>query len=160
MVYIVKQELKPLSWNVINYDINSNKIKDYDVLKYKENDIKKLKKKCKSIDEFSDSFKRELKWQYWSRSEYELILRLTEDNRIILSPWCGCRNPEEVSIDVTDNTNFDWMGFVEKYMSIKGHNNEIKIDVWDQIEFQINELIDYVWNYRFKYERKTINKGE
>lgn len=143
-----------MSWLVTNYDINANKIRDYDILKYREDNIKKLKKKCETKEEFVDALKRELKWQYWSCSECELILTLTGDNRIILSPWCGCRNPEEVAIDVTDRTDFDWHGFIETYMPIKGHDNSIKIDIWDQIEFQFDEFVDYCWNHRFKYERK------
>lgn len=158
MIDIAKQEFKQLSWIVTNYDCNANKIRDYDVLKYKEDDIKKLKKKCNTIDEFAENLKRKLKWQYWSRSEYELILTLTDDNRIILTPWCGCRNLEEVAIDVTDRTDFNWRGFTEKYISIKGHNNTIKIDIWDQIEFEFDEFVDYCWNYRFKYGCKR--KGE
>lgn len=147
-----------MSWKCVYYDCNANKIRDYDILKYREDFIKKLKKKCETKEEFSDGLRREMMYYYWSKSQMELILERTEEDHIIISPWCGCRNPEEVAIDVTDRTGFDWRGFTEKYMLIKGHNNSIKIDIWDQIEFRFDEFVDYCWNYRFKYERKR--KGD
>ena len=42
-----------LTWKVKNFDMNSQLIRDYDVLKYREEDIKKLKKKCANKQEFS-----------------------------------------------------------------------------------------------------------
>ena len=41
----MKKEVKPFSWIVKIFDCNAQKIKDYDILKYREDDIKKLKKK-------------------------------------------------------------------------------------------------------------------
>ena len=39
---------------VKHYNCNANKIEDYDVLKRRESDIKKLKKKCATKDEFAE----------------------------------------------------------------------------------------------------------
>ena len=153
-----KKEFKPFIWNVMNYDCNRNVIKEYNILAYKEDPIKKMRKQYSTKEEFSDNLKRELKWQYWSRSEYELILTKTEDNRIILTPWCGCKNPDEVAIDVTDNTDFDWNGFADKHIKRQIYKNSAKIDVWDQIEHRWKEFVDYVWNYHFKYQRKRIGE--
>ena len=46
-----KRKSSPLSWMVKNYETNSNVIKDYDVLKYREEFIKKLKKKKPAISQ-------------------------------------------------------------------------------------------------------------
>lgn len=155
---MTKKEFKPFEWNVMNYDCNRNVIKEYNILAHKEDTIKKMRKQHKTKEEFSDNLKRELKWQYWSRSEYELILIKTEDNCIVLTPWCGCRNPDEVKINVTDNTDFDWVGFADKHIERQIYKNSAKIDVWDQISWRYDEFLDYVWNYRFKYERKRIGE--
>lgn len=148
----MKQELKPMSWVVKNYDININVIKDYDVLKYREDYIKKLKKKCATKSEFAEILKREFRAHYWARCEYELIIKRTEDGRIWLYPWCGCRNPEDVKVDVTDDTSFDWKSFADKYIDTR-YGNEEKIDIWTQLEYVWDDFVDYVWNYHHKWQR-------
>lgn len=150
---MAKREFKPLTWKVKNYLINENKIWDYDVLKYREDQIKKLKKKCATKEEFTEAMRREMMWQYWSRCEYEVIVEIDENNRIWLSPWVGCRDPESVKIDVTDDAGFDWRGFAEFHISKQIYKNKAKIDIYDQLMYIWQEFIDYVWNYRHKYQR-------
>lgn len=145
-----KIQPKPFSWTVTHYDCNRNVICKYDVLKYRENDIKTLKKKCKTKAEFADKLKQELMWRYWSKAEWELIIETTDDNRIWLSPWCGCRNPGQVKIDVTESKDFDWKTIAKDYIH---YGNEAKIDVWDQIEFCFDKFITYCWEYRHKWQR-------
>lgn len=154
----MKQEFKPLTWKVKNYFINENKIWDYDVLEYKENQIKKLKKKCATKEEFDEAMQREMMCQYWSRCEYEAIVTIDDNNHIWLSPWVGCGNPESVKIDVTDDESFDWRGFAEHHISEQIYKNEAKIDIYDQLQWKWGEFIDYCWNYRHKWQRR--NKDE
>ena len=80
-----KREIKPLTWKVKNYCCNTDRIWDYDVLKYREDQIKKLKKKCATREEFAEAIRREMMWQYWSRCEYEVIIEIDDDNRINLT---------------------------------------------------------------------------
>lgn len=150
---MAKREFKPLSWSVKNYFIGTDKIWDYDVLKYREDQIKKLKKKCTTKEEFAEELRRELSWQYRSRCEYEVIIKLTEDNHIILLPWVGCRNPEEVAIDVTNDSTFDWFGFATYHISKQTFKNEAKVDIYDQIMWSWPQMADYCWYTRLKYER-------
>ena len=152
----MKKEFKSLSWKVKNYDVNRDVIEDYDILDYREDFIKKLKKKCKTKEEFSKELHSEFLWQYWSRAEYELIIQLTDDGRVILLPWCGSRNPEDVAIDVTEDTSFDWKGFAAEHIRQQIFKNEAKIDVFDQVTYgdQFEKLVDYCWHTRLKYERK------
>lgn len=142
-----KRKSSPLSWMVKNYETNSNVIKDYDVLKYREEFIKKLKKKKPDKAEFAKEMRSEMMYHYWSRTEYELIMKVTENGRIILSPWIGQRNSDQAEIDVTDNNDFDWKGFAEKIYKRKVYNGEVKIDIWDQIEYRFDDFIDYCWEY-------------
>ena len=55
----MKQEHKPMTWLVKIFDQNAQKITDYDVLKYREDQIKKLKKKCATKEEFSTKMRSE-----------------------------------------------------------------------------------------------------
>jgi hypothetical protein len=66
----------------------------------------------------------------------------------------GCRNPDEVKIDVTDEKDFDWRGFANEHIGKQIYKNEAKIDIWDQIEYRFDKFIDYLWYTRLKYERE------
>ncbi len=155
----MKKEFKLFSYLVTDYDINLNKIKYYDILKYREDDIKKMKKQCSTKEEFSEALRREMMYRFWSKAEYELIIRLTEDGRVILRPWCGCRNPDDVEIDVSDRTDFDWVGFAEKHIN-KRYGNEAKVDIYDQLTYGDNwtRFIDFVYNYHHKWQRRKVNE--
>lgn len=151
----MKQAFKPMTWLVKNFDQNTQKIKDYDVLKYREDQIKKLKKKCATKEEFAEELRCEFMWSYWSKCEYELIIELTENNHILLKPWVGCRDEESATIDVTDDTTFDWKGFASKHISKQIYKNKAKIDIFDQLTFntRFDELVTYLWTTRLRYER-------
>lgn len=149
----MRKEFKPLTWKVKNYLINENKIWDYDVLKYREDQIKKLKKKYASKEKFAKEMRLEMMSQYWSRCEYEVIIEIDDNNRIWLKPWVGCVNPDDVKIDVTDDDSFDWKSFAKGHIEKQIYKNEAKIDIFDQLQWKWQEFIDYVWNYRHKYQR-------
>ena len=153
----MKQEFKPMSWPVKNFNMNSQTIEDYDILKHREDCIKQLKKKCAAKEEFAEELKHEMMWQYWSRSEYELIIEVAEDNHVLLSPWVGCREPKKVKIDVTDDDSFDWRGFAEYHVDKQLYKNEAKIDIYNQLQWQWNNFVDYCWNYRHKWQRRKTN---
>ena len=138
------------SWLVMNYNCNANKIETYDVLKYRQDFIKKLKKSVKDKNEFAKTLKREMMRQYWSKAEYELVLEKC-NNELWLKPWCGCSNPEEVKIDVS-NDPF-WQEFA-KWDKVNWWDNEAKIDIYDQLVFKWPEFVDYCWNTRLPYERR------
>ena len=138
-----------LSWKVLNYNCNANKIEEYDVLKYKLEWIKKTKKKCKTKEEFSELLDREVMWQYWSRAEYELIL-VNCNGELWLEPWVGCRNPEEARVDVSNDVF--WRGFALNYKN--WWDNRAKIDIYDQLKFKWTEFVDYCWFTRLPYERR------
>ena len=149
----------PFSWKVLIHDFNSATIKTHDVLAYREDFIKKLKKKCVTKEEFADTLARDFMRQYWSRSEYEMILYI-ENNRVYLEPWVGTF--KEGRIDITTNETLDWPGFAEELLSIRGwsdkENNRIyaKFDIYDQLMFRFDELLDFCWNYKHKYQRNKL----
>jgi hypothetical protein len=143
-----------LVWNVKRYDCNADIIRDYNVLKYAEDFIKKQKKKCADKEEFAEALKRELMYRFWSKAEHELIIEVVID-RVILSPWCGCREPALVAIDVTSDTSFDWRLFAEYHIGRQCYSSKAKIDVWDQLAIRFDELVDYCWYTRLPYERKN-----
>lgn len=144
---------RPAVWIVKWYDFNAGKIMDCDIIKHQEVKIKQLKKQCQTKEEFAERMRRELIWRYWSKSEYELIIELDSDGRVWLIPWCGCRDPEQARIDVSDRNDFDWRGFAMCHIHKYKEKNRAKIDIFDQIEWRWTEFIDYCWCTRLKYER-------
>lgn len=146
-----------MKWNVYYYNFNSNKIETYNIFKHGSFNVytKKAIKKYKTKEEFAEQLKRELFYYFGSKCEWELVVEITEDNRIFLNPWVGCRNPEEVKIDVTDDTSFDWIGFADKHTKQQVYGNKAKIDVYDQIEYVWDDFVDFAWE-----NRKELLKNE
>ena len=143
---------------VICKEFNPNRqvIEDWDVLHYREDEIKKLKKKCATRTEFAEKLRTVFMWRYWSKAEHELIVSKTEDGRVLLMPWCGCYADKKATIDVTDDyTQLDWGAFADYHINKQTFKNEAKIDVYDQIMFgdRFEKLVDTLWTTRFKYER-------
>lgn len=142
-----------LVWNVKYFDCNAQVIRDYNVLKYRLDLIKKLKKKCGTREAFSDELEHEFRWQYWSRSEYELIIEIV-GNRVTLLPWSGCREPMKAALDVTDDDTFDWQGFAEYHFDKQIYKDQAKFCIFEQLRWRWDELVDYCWYTRLPYERK------
>lgn len=145
--------IAPMKWLVKQFDVNAQKITDYDVLKYREDFIKKLKRKCAGKDEFGEALRREMMWRYWSKCEYEIIVKRTEDNRLFLCAWCGCYDENNAAIEVTDDKTFDWSGFAKLHIDSQIFGDEAKVDIYDQLMYRWDEFVDYCWEYRHKYQR-------
>jgi hypothetical protein len=140
---------------VKRYDCNVDVIRDYNVLNNNMEDfIRKQKKKCADKEEFAEVLRRELMYRFWSKSEHELIVEVDID-RVILSPWCGCREPAKVAVDVTDDPRFDWRLFAEYHIGRQRFSSKAKIDVWDQISYRWDRFVDYCWYTHLPYERKN-----
>ena len=147
-----------IEWNVYDYNINYNKISVFNIFdhySFREY-VKKAIKKYKNKEEFAEQLKSELSYYFWSKAEWELVVEITEDNKIFLIPWLGCRNPEDIKIDVTDDSNFDWKGFAEKHTGRQRYGNKAKIDVYDQVEYVWDKFVDYAWNNRKELLKKEV----
>ena len=154
---IEKRERKMSKFNLFvkHYNCNAGKIEDYDVLKGRESEIKKLKKRCATKEGFAESLRIEFICRFWSKAEWELIVTKDENGRVGLTPWCGCSDPESASIDVTDDNSFDWSGFADEHIKRQIFKNQAKISVYDQIMYRdrFTNLVEELWNTRLRYER-------
>ena len=126
-------------------------MEQYNVLKSHVDSIKKLKKKCSTIDEFSEKLRNEMMYYYWSKAEHEVILE-REDNQLYIKPWVGSRNPEEAMIIATEDDTLDWVAF-SRWDKLNWWGDEAKIDIYDQLRFRWDEFVNYCWTYRHKWER-------
>ena len=149
----MKETRQPFSWITFLFDFNSKTVKAYDVLKYREKLIKKLKKECQTKEAFGERLFRDFQWQYWSRCEYEMILFI-EDGQVYAEPWPGGPHPEEHRVNLTNRTDFNWYMFTTKMIEERGYKDETaKVDVYDQLKYREEEITDFCWNYRHKYQR-------
>lgn len=131
-----------MTWNVLIDDCNKKFIENYNVLKHEEKNIQKIKSQTKTFDEFCKRLEIYFKSRYWSRCEYELMIEINSENRVILSPLFFHR---DYNLDVTDRTDFDWRGFAEYHINRQIFKNEAKIDIWDQIEYRWDKFAEYCY---------------
>jgi hypothetical protein len=141
-----------MEWYV--YNERNGKIEPYNIfnhgtfVKYINQHIKN----CDTKEDFEEALRSELRYYFWCRTEYELIIEITEYNRILLKPWIGRRIEP---VDVTDDTNFDWRGFAEKCLSKyidKDHG--AKFDVYSQVDYVWDDFADYCWNNRKEHKER------
>lgn len=62
-------------FNVIIYDFNKREFIPYNVIPYLIKEYEEAKEKPKTFDEFEEFIKRKSLYQWWSRCEYEVILK-------------------------------------------------------------------------------------
>lgn len=134
---------------VYYHNFNRNKIDTFNIFDhfgFRES-IEKIIEKYKDKNEFSEILKRELRYYFWSKCEWELVIEV-EDNRIFLNPWISSVKPKEIRIDVTDDTDFDWKGFAEKHINKQRYDNVAKIDIYDQLMYVWDDVVSYIWENR------------
>lgn len=93
-----------LEWYVYLEDINKRIIITYNVFNHYSfyEDLKKIIKKYKTIEDFSKELKRICMYYFWSKCEYE----------IILTCWPKWDKFKEEKIDVYSQLNLNWDKFV------------------------------------------------
>ena len=141
-----------MEWNVYHYNINGDKIEHYNIFEHYSfrEYVKKAIRTHFIKEDFEEQLKSELRYYFWCKSQYELIVEITDDSHIFLSPWCGCKDSDKVKIDVTDDSKFNWKSFADTHIKYKIYTNKAKIDIYDQVMFKWNEFLEYVWTNRTK----------
>ena len=124
--------------------------------------VKKYKKLYNNKTDFANALRKDFMSQYWSRCEYEMILYI-EDGQVYAEPLPSWPSQEEHSVNLTDRTDFNWYMFATKMIDEQGYKDgTVKIDVYDQLKYREEEITDFCWNYRHKYQRvkKVITNEE
>lgn len=139
-------------WEAVYQDANSGEIKLYNVLVYREEFVKKLKKTVTTKEEFSEKLRTEMMYYFWSKCEWETVL-IKENNMLYLTQWVG----KEAKIPITELPNvltFDWFAFYECLSKETLYSSGIKIDVFDQLSWYWSDFVDYCWTFHHKWQRK------
>lgn len=112
-----------VSYKVINWDFNTDRIEHYDIMPYIYDSIKEVKKrdKLKNVDITFDWLKevidRASKYMYWARCQYEVIVHA----------W-------------------------------PVRKNDHKMDVYEQIKMNLDNITKLVYDDMFGKKRKTSKK--
>lgn len=94
-----------MEWNVFYYDMNARKITTFNVFNHYRfaQDVQKSLREYNDKDEFAKSLKLDLMYYFWSKAEYE----------IIISPWCGNKEMEEIKVDIYMQVMNNWNLFLD-----------------------------------------------
>ena len=140
--------MKNLNWLVYHHDFNRDKLEKFNIFDHWKFDeyAKKHLKEIKNKEEFAERIKSELRYYFWSRTEYEVLIK-KENNRVLMKPWIG-RN-EDVILDVTEEQDFNWSCFYDEMIKkYRDCDRWIKIDIYEQVMFKFDDFLDYVWSER------------
>lgn len=130
----------PRKYNLFYYvyveNINKRKIEKYNVLNDSIIDeIKDRTKDCTDKKQFAEAVEHIIMYNYWSRSECE----------IILTDWPPHISPDELVRLNNEVDKYEKEYGREPYSMCVNLKNEEKIDVYDQVMMNWNIFIDYVW---------------
>lgn len=91
-----------LNWNVYIENINAGRIDVFNIFDYGGGclveKLKTLKDKCETKEEFLEEMDKELRYRFWSKCEWE----------IILSDWPPSQKFNDKKIDVYQQLKLNW----------------------------------------------------
>lgn len=126
-----------LTWKIIMEELNSRKIIFYDIFAsgHWELVARQLKEETTSREEWENYFRLRLQSQYWSRSEYEVVVTSWP-------PYIKTEDIQKLSDEVAER---------EKTWGSKPLKVNIaptvgrKIDIFEQLDMNWSVFADYVW---------------
>ena len=128
---------KPLAYYVYFENFNARTIERYNVIS--DHIIKEIKTRTKKLTD-KQAFEKEvdliLRYNFWSKSEYE----------IIITDW-----PPHISVEELDRVQKELLKYETEYghkpysLTINPRVAE-KIDIYDQVKLNWDIFIDYLWN--------------
>ena len=145
-----KAEINKLVWNIFAEDVNSGKIKVYNLFEYCWPflvDLVKIKKKYKdNFIEFAEDVRSTLQYYYWAKSERETII----------TSWPPYIEADE--LERLNNTKEELLNNNGKfYRTSVNLNCSYKIDIYTQIMMNWDRFIEYLWNNKKLITKKKFN---
>lgn len=103
--------MKQLVWNVIYHNVNHKRIETFNVFQHGKfvEDLEKESKRCGTKEEFADILRRNLRYYFGSKTEWE----------VIISPWCGGQGHEDIKIDAYWQIMNNWEIFLDYVWNAK-----------------------------------------
>lgn len=127
-----------LEWNVYREDFNNKEIKVFNIFNHGrfDEDVKKDLKECKTKEEFSENLKKNLRYYYWSKAEWE----------VVITSWTPHIDEKELHrLNEDYETHYKKYGKYPYNIHVEPNVFE-KIDVYSQVMLNYNVFLDYLWN--------------
>jgi len=94
-----KSQNEPV-WMVYCENFNTGLIEPVNIFgKESRERIKKLKRRANDYEDFCALLRSEIRWQFWCRCEYEVVIAVTYDGRILLKPWVNPKHKDNYTVD-------------------------------------------------------------
>ena len=126
-------------FNVLLYDFNTRDVEIYNVVPYfvREWEAGSFEKnKIKTKDDFREWVLRAARYHYWARCEYE----------VLIAPWPFGSYQTKQRLKELEGKSVE-EHFID-YMNACCEDM-VKIDIYDQIEMNIDIFVDLLWNEFF-----------
>lgn len=103
-----------MEWNVYVYNVNKQKMEKFNIFNHHTfvAYIVEAIKEGLNKELFEKRLQSELRYYFWSKAEWE----------IIVAPWVGNKNPDEVKVDVCHQVMMNWPIFLDY---VWNHRNEL-----------------------------------
>ena len=125
-------------WNVYCESFNNSSIIKYNIFNHKgfAKDVNELIKENTTKDEFAEQLKRSLRYYFWSKSEYE----------VVITSW-----PVYIYRSELDRLNTEYQEYNNKWGHYPYDINIVpnvgkKIDIYNQVMLNWEQFVDYVWS--------------
>lgn len=129
-----------LEWNVYYHDFNKRSIERFNVFRHGRflEDVKNDLKNCKTMEEFAENLLRHLRYYYWGKAEWE----------VVITSWVP-----HITVSELDRIN------AERERTLKEYDREpyslyinpdvgAKVDIYEQIMLNWGIFVDYIWSHR------------
>ena len=124
-------------WNVYCESFNNSSIIKYNIFNHKgfTKDVNKLLKENTAKDEFAEQLKRSLKYYFWGKTEYE----------VVITSW-----PVYIYRSELDRLNTEYQEYNNKWGHYPYDINIVpnvgeKIDIYNQVMMNFDIFVDMIW---------------
>ena len=126
-----------LTWNLYKHDINSRKIKVFNIFNHSSfrESVIKLKKKKVPKEVFAERLQLEVMYYFWSKCEYEVVVTS-------FPPYIDKKELDRLT-SVYEECNTKW-GHYPLRIDVRPEIG-IKIDICNQVLLNWDVFVDYVW---------------
>ena len=129
-------------WNVYRESINNSSITEYNIFNHKgfAKDVNELLKENTTKDEFAEQLKRSLRYYFWGKSEYE----------VVITSWVTYIDREELNRINSEYEEYnDKWGHYPYKINISPDVSK-KIDIYSQVMMNWEQFVEYVWSNKNK----------
>jgi len=146
-----KPETKKLVWNVFHYDFNNKKVTPINLFEFNwvflvDGLLYAKKHYANDFIKFANHIRTELQCEYWSRSEYE----------VIVSGWIGTGFKEEDINEFKKEIEEQKQEGCPFPRVFAYDDTSYKLDVYTQVMLNWDRFIDYVWNNKRLITKKKL----